>query len=82
MEVGIVVFHGVEGLHARYGEAELLEKLAPAGVLGGLAAFDLAARELPEPCHLAVSALHGEQLLARIAAPDDAGGYMYGLHVR
>ena len=60
VEIGVVVLHGIDILQVGDAHLELLGELAPAGVLRGLAALQLAAREFPEPLHIAVAALHGE----------------------
>ena len=48
-------------------------ELAAYGVLGRLAAHELAAREFPKSLHVAVAALHGKQLIGSFFANDPSG---------
>ena len=77
MEVGVIVFERVEVLQARDVYVQLFSQLAQAGLLGGLTCVDFASGEFPQPVHLAVAALHGQDL---VVALDDSGCHTDGLH--
>ena len=70
MKVGIVVLNGIEIAQVGDLYLQLFHKLAAHGILGRLAAHELAARELPESLHVAIAALHGQQLVGSILAND------------
>ena len=73
MEIGVVVLNGIEITQVGDFYLQLFHKLAAYGVLGRLAAHELAARELPKSPHVAVAALHGKQLVRSILANDPSG---------
>ena len=73
MEIGVVVLTGIE--IAQVGGFYLQNFLvfAAHGVVGWLAAHELAAWELPKSLHVAVAALHGKQLIGSFLANDPSG---------
>lgn len=73
MKIGVVIFDGVEIAQVGDFYLQLLHKLAAYGVLGRLAAHELATGELPKSLHVAVAALHGKQLVRSFLANDPSG---------
>ena len=70
MEIGVVILNGVEIAQVGDFYLQLFHKLAAHGVFGRLAAHELAAGELPKSLHIAVAALHGQQLVRSFLAND------------
>ena len=60
MEIGVVILNGVEIAQVGDLHLQLFHELAAYGVLGRLAAHELATGELPKSLHVAVAALHGQ----------------------
>lgn len=77
MEVGVIVFERVEVLQARDAHVQLFSQLASAGLLGVSLASILPPGNSHSPVHLAVAALHGQDL---VVALDDSGCHTDGLH--
>ena len=73
MEIGVVVLNGIEITQVGDFDLQLFHELAAYGVLGRLAAHELATGELPKSLHVAVAALHGQQLVGSILANDPSG---------
>ena len=73
MEIGVVVLNGVEVTQVGDLHLQLFHELAAHGVLGRLAAHELAAGELPKSLHVAIAALHGKQLVGSFLANDPSG---------
>lgn len=73
MKIGVVILNGVEIAQVGDFYLQLLHKLAAYGVLGRLAAHELAAWELPKSLHVAIAALHGKQLIGSFLANDPSG---------
>ena len=73
MEIGVVVLNGVEVTQVGDLHLQLFHELAAHGVLGRLAAHELAAWELPKSLHVAIAALHGKQLVRSFLANDSSG---------
>ena len=70
MKTGVVVLDGIEVAQVGDFHLQLFHELAAHGVLGRLAAHELAAREFPESLHVAIAALHGQQLVGSFLAND------------
>lgn len=73
MKIGVVILNGVEIAQVGDFYLQLLHKLAAYGVLGRLAAHELAAGEFPKSLHVAIAALHGKQLIRSFLANDPSG---------
>ena len=73
MEIGVVVLNGIEIAQVGDFYLQFFHELAAYGVLGRLAAHELATGELPKSLHVAVAALHGKQLVRSILANDPSG---------
>ena len=73
MKIGVVVLNGIEIAQVRDFDLQLFHEFAAYGVLGRLAAHELAAGELPKSLHVAVAALHGKQLVRSFLANDPSG---------
>lgn len=73
MKIGVVILNGVEIAQVGDFYLQLLHKLASHGVLGRLAAHELAAGEFPKSLHVAIAALHGKQLIRSFLANDPSG---------
>ena len=78
MKIGVVILNGIEIAQVGDFDLQLFHELAAHGVLGRLAAHELAAGELPKSLHVAVAALHGKQLIGSFLANDPSGN-MNGL---
>ena len=78
MEIGVVVLNGVEIAQVGDLHLQLFHELAAHGVFGCLAAHELATGELPKSLHVAIAALHGQQLVGSFLA-NDPGGNMNSL---
>lgn len=70
MKIGVVIFNGIEITQVGDFYLQLFHKLAAHGVFGCFAAHELAAWELPKSLHVAVAALHGQQLVRSFLAND------------
>ena len=73
MEIGVVVLNGIEIAQVGDLYLQLFHKFAAHGVLGRLTAHELAARKLPKSLHVAIAALHGQQLVGSFLANDPSG---------
>ena len=73
MEIGVVVLNGIEIAQVGDFDLQLFHELAAYGVLGRLAAHELATGELPKSLHVAIAALHGKQLVRSFLANDPSG---------
>ena len=73
MKIGVVVLNGVKITQVGDFYLQLFHELASYGVLGRLAAHELAAGELPKSLHVAIAALHGKQLIGSFLANDPSG---------
>ena len=73
MKIGVVILNGVKIAQVGDFYLQLFHELAAYGVLGRLAAHELATGELPKSLHVAVAALHGKQLVRSILANDPSG---------
>ena len=80
VEVGVVVLHGVVEVGGSHPDAQLLADLAPAGVEGGLALADLAARQLPAAGERPDAPAPAGQ--DPVPADDDRGSHVHGLELR
>ena len=60
MKIGVVILNGVEIAQVVDLHLQLFHELAAHGVLGRLAAHELATWELPKSLHVAIAALHGQ----------------------
>ena len=78
MKIGVVVLNGIEITQVGDFDLQLFHELAAYGVLGRLAAHELATGELPKSLHVAIAALHGKQLVRSFLA-DDPNGNMNSL---
>ena len=70
MEIGIVILNGVKIAQVGDLYLQLFHELAAYGVLGRLAAHELATGEFPKSLHVAVAALYGKQLIGSFLAND------------
>lgn len=73
MEIGVVILNGVEVTQVGDFYLQLFHELAAYGVLGRLAAHELATGKLPKSLHVAIAALHGKQLIRSFLANDPSG---------
>lgn len=73
MKIGVVILNGVEIAQVGDFYLQLFHELAAYGVLGRLAAHELATGKLPKSLHVAIAALHGKQLVRSILANDPSG---------
>ena len=73
MKIGVVILNGIEIAQVGDFYLQLFHKLAANGVLGRLAAHELATGELPKSQHVAIAALHGKQLIRSFLANDPSG---------
>ena len=73
MKIGVVILNGIEIAQVGDFYLQLFHDLAAYGVLGCLAAHELATGELPKSLHVAVAALRGEQLVGSFLANDPSG---------
>ena len=73
MKIGVVVLNGIEISQVGDLHLQLFHELAAYGVLGCLAAHELATGKLPKSLHVAVAALHGKQLVRSFLANDPSG---------
>ena len=78
MKIGVVVLDGIEIAQVGDCYPQLFEELAAHGVLGRLAAHELAAGKLPKPLHVAIAALYGKQLIGPFLTNDPSSN-MNGL---
>ena len=60
MKIGVVILNGIEIAQVGDFDLQLFHELAAYGVLGRLAAHELATGELPKSLHVAIAALHGQ----------------------
>ena len=73
MKIGVVILNGIEIAQVGDFDLQLFHELAAYGVLGRLAAHELATGELPKSLHVAIAALHGKQLVRSFLANDPSG---------
>ena len=73
MKIGVVILNGVKIAQVGDFDLQLFHKLAAHSVFGCFAAHELAAWELPKSLHIAVAALHGQQLVRSFLANDPSG---------
>ena len=73
MKIGVVVLDGIEIAQVGDLHLQLFHELAAHGILGCLAAHELTTRKLPKSLHVAVAALHGQQLVGSFLANDPSG---------
>ena len=73
MKIGVVILNGIEIAQVGDFDPQLFHELAAYGVLGRLAAHELATGKLPKSLHVAIAALHGKQLVRSFLANDPSG---------
>ena len=73
MKNGVVILNGIEIAQVGDFDLQLFHELAAYGVLGRLAAHELATGKLPKSLHVAIAALHGKQLVRSFLANDPSG---------